>query len=61
VFISELAAGFLSTIESKMDKTDLSHFKRAIGFLVGIYSELSVNEFSPKKLKVCRQEHANRL
>ena len=56
VLVSELAAGFLGYAEPKMDKTDLSHFKRVIGFLVDIYSELSVNEFSPKKLKVVREQ-----
>ena len=59
VLISELAAGFLGCIESKTDRTDFLHFKRAIGFLIDIYGELSVNEFSPKKLKVCRKRCQN--
>jgi len=57
VLVSELAAGFLEHIEScNMDKTDVGHFKRALGFLVEVYGELSVNEFSPKKLKVVRNQ-----
>jgi integrase len=55
VLVSELAAGFLGYLESqKTDKTDFLHFKRALGFLIETYGELTVNEFSPKKLKVCR-------
>ena len=50
LLVSELVAGFLNSIELKADKTDLSHFKRVIGFLVEIYGGLSVSEFSPKKL-----------
>ena len=57
VLVSELAAGFLEHIESRnMDKTDVGHFKRAIGFLVEIYGGFSVNEFSPKKLKAVRNQ-----
>jgi integrase len=57
VFVSELAAGYLGHLESqKTDKTDFLHFKRAVGFLIDIYGELAVNEFSPKKLKVCRNQ-----
>jgi len=57
VLVSELAAGFLEHIESRnMDKTDVGHYKRAIGFLVEVYGKFSVNEFSPKKLKVVRNQ-----
>jgi len=56
VLVSELVAGFMASIEPKADTTDISHFKRAIGFLIGIYGELSVNEFSPKKLKAVRSQ-----
>jgi len=57
VLVSELVAGFLNHLEAlKTDKTDLLHFKRAIGFLIEVYGELSVNEFSPKKLRVCRSQ-----
>ena len=56
VLVSELATGFLTAIENQTDYTDLSHFKRVIGFLVDIYGELSVNEFSPKKLKEVRKQ-----
>jgi hypothetical protein len=55
--ISEIATAFLAHIESRnMDKTDLGHFKTAIGYLVEIYGELSGNEFSPKKLKAVRSQ-----
>jgi len=53
VLVSELATAYLDTIEkSRMHPSHVSHFKQAIGFLVEIYGELAVNEFSPKKLKV---------
>jgi len=56
VLVSELADAFLEAHEPRMNKTDYGHFGRAFGYLVGIYEELSVNEFSPKKLKVCRSQ-----
>ena len=57
VLISELVAGFLKHIEArKMDKTDVEHFKTVVGFLVDVYGDLGVNEFSPKKLKVVRNQ-----
>jgi len=56
VLVSELAAGFMNYIEPQQDRTEILHFKRAIGFLVEFYGELAVNEFSPKKLKVCRNQ-----
>ena len=55
LFVSELAAGFLDHAETRLDKIEFLHFKRAIGFLIAIYGEHTVNEFSPKKLKVCRK------
>jgi len=56
VIVSELAAGFLNYVEIQQDKTEFQHFKRAIGFLIEFYGELAVNEFLPKKLKVCRNQ-----
>ena len=56
VLVSELAAGFLDCVEAQTDRTDFLHFRRAVGFLVEIYGELSVNEFSPKKLRVCQSQ-----
>jgi len=53
---SELADAFLEAHENRMNKTDRGHFKRALGYLVEVYGALSVNEFSPKKLKVCRTQ-----
>ena len=57
--VSELAAGFLNCVESRLDRTEFLHFKRAVGCLVGIYGEHAVNEFSPKKLKVVRNQMVN--
>ena len=54
--ISELADGFLNGIESQKDKSHVTHFKLAIGYLVDIYGDLPADEFSPKKLKVCRSQ-----
>jgi len=56
VLVSELATDFLTAIEFQTNKADLWHFNRVIGFLVDIYGELSVNEFSPKKLKTVRKQ-----
>ena len=56
VLISELAAGFLHSIESQMDTSHITHFKLAVGYLVDIYGDMSAEEFSPKKLKVCRSQ-----
>ena len=54
--VSELAAGFLNYVEIQQDKTEFQHFKRAVGYLVEFYGGLAVKEFSPKKLKVCRNQ-----
>ena len=57
VLISELADGFLESIkQSKMDRSHITHFKLAIGYLVDIYGDMSADEFSPKKLKMCRSQ-----
>ena len=56
VLVSELVVAFMSDKEPEADKTEFAHFKRAVGFLVDIYGDISVNEFSPKKLKVCRRQ-----
>jgi site-specific recombinase XerD len=57
VLVSELAGSFIEHIESQnMDKTDVAQFKTVIGYLAGVYGELSVNEFSPKKLKVVQSQ-----
>ena len=58
VLVSELATAFLEHIEESlnMDRTDLGHFRTAIGYLVEVYGGIAVNEFSPKKLKVCRNQ-----
>jgi len=56
ILVLELASGFLGHIEPRTHKSHLSHFKQCIGFLVEVYGELSVNEFSPKKLKIVRSQ-----
>jgi integrase len=56
VLVSELVAGFVKHIEPRLDRTEFLHFKRAIGYLIEVYGELSVNEFSPKKLKTVRNQ-----
>jgi len=39
-----------------MDTIHAQHFTRAIGYLVGVYGDFAVNEFSPKKLKAVRNQ-----
>jgi len=56
VLVSELATAFLDTHEGKLHTSHVRHFKQAIGYLVEVYGELAVNEFSPKKLKVVREQ-----
>jgi len=57
VLVSELATAYLDTIEkSRMHPSHISHFRQTIGFLVEIYGEIAVNDFSPKKLKVVRDQ-----
>jgi len=56
VLVSELADAFLVGNESRIGKTEFPNYKYAIGYLAEIYGELAVNEFSPKKLKVCRDQ-----
>jgi len=56
VLVSELAAGFLGGIESRVEKTTFTMFTLAVGYLVELYGELAVNEFSPKKLKIVRNQ-----
>ena len=55
ILVLELASGFLAHIETRINKSDIDKFKQCIGYLVDVYGELSVNEFSPKKLKVVRE------
>ena len=56
MLVSELADAFLDSIESQMDKNEYMLFKYAVGYLVDVYGELAVNEFSPKKLKFVRSQ-----
>jgi len=52
--VSELAIAFLDDHESSMGKADYLNCKYAVGYLVEMYGEIAVNEFSPKKLKAVR-------
>ena len=54
VLVTELTAGYLKYIAPRLDYSHLLHFKYTIGYLVGAYGELFVNDFSPKKLKTVR-------
>ena len=54
VFVSELADAFLEGNVSRLDKNTIVMFRQAIGYLVKIYGGNSVDDFSPKKLKICR-------
>ena len=56
VSVSELVAGFLDYSKSRQDKIQYRHNKYAIGYLVKFYGSLDANEFSPKKLKLCRSQ-----
>ena len=58
VFVSELADAFLERIEAeaRLGKDAIIMFRQSIGYLVDVYGELAVDEFSPKKLKVCRDQ-----
>ena len=57
VFIAELADGYLDHIEkSQTDEKEYLHFKSAIAYLIELYGEFAVNEFSPKKLTTVRSQ-----
>ncbi|MDR0327679.1 MAG: site-specific integrase [Planctomycetaceae bacterium] len=57
VFIAELADGYLDHIEkSRIDEKEYLHFKSSIAYLIEVYGELTVNEFSPKKLTAVRSQ-----
>ena len=51
-----LADEFLKYHTPRLHKTDLWHFKRVIGFLVEVHGGLSVDDFSPKKLRNVRDQ-----
>ena len=58
VSVAELADAFLERTESetRLDRDAIIMFKQSIGYLIEVYGELAVDEFSPKKLKVCRDQ-----
>ena len=56
VLVSELANAFLESHESRMGKADYLNHQYAVGYLVEVYGEIAVSEFSPKKLKVVRSK-----
>lgn len=54
VLVSELTACYMKHVAPRLDHSHLLHFRYTIGFLVGTYGEIFVNDFSPKKLKLTR-------
>ena len=52
--VSELAADYLKYVTPRLDNSHILHFKYTIGYLIGTYGDLFVNDFSPKKLKTVR-------
>ena len=52
--VSELAADYLKYVTPRLDNSHILHFRYTIGYLIGIYGDLFVNDFSPKKLKTVR-------
>ena len=54
--IAELAASFFKHFESRLHPSHVTHFKTIIRYLVGVYGDMPVNAFSPKKLKVVRDQ-----
>jgi len=56
VLVAELAAGFFKNIQGCMHPAHISHFKVTIGYLVEIYGDIAVDTFTPKKLKVVRNQ-----
>ena len=56
VLVAELAADFLDHHTTRLDESHVRHFRLAIGYLVEICGDLAVNSFSPKKLKIVRNQ-----
>jgi integrase len=56
MLVSELADAFLDSIESRISKSEFTLHRYAIGYLAESFGELAVNEFSPKKLKIVRNQ-----
>ena len=52
--VSELAADYLKYVTPRLDNSHILHFRYTIGYLIGTYGDIFVNEFSPKKLKTVR-------
>jgi integrase len=56
VLVSELCDAFMEHYEPRLHRSHVIHFKRAIGFLVGLYGGMSANEITPKKLRSVRNQ-----
>ena len=56
VLIAELAADFLNFHTARLDESHVRHFRLAIAYLVEICGDIAVNDFSPKKLKIVRNQ-----
>ena len=57
--VAGLCVEFLKYHNPRLDKTDVQHFRKAIGFLVGLFGSMSVNTFSPKKMRTVREQMVN--
>ena len=56
MLVSELADRFLKHHIPRLHRAHALHFKNAIGYLVELYGSMPVNEFSPKKLRIVRDQ-----
>jgi len=56
VLVAELAADFFKNIQGRMHPAHISHFKVTIGYLIEIYGDIAVGDFTPKKLKAVRNQ-----
>jgi len=56
VLVAELAACFFRNIQGRVHPAHISHFKVTIGYLVEIYGDIAADTFTPKKLKVVRDQ-----
>ena len=56
MIVAELAEEFIEYHEPRLRKTDMGNIKTAIGFMVTIFGDIPVNQFSPKRLRTVRDE-----
>jgi len=56
VLVAELAANFFKGIQERMHPSHIHHFRMTIGYLAEIYGDIPAATFTPKKLKVVRDQ-----